>query len=144
MKISLSHTAFFSALILIAHASCNPANSKESETSFIDTPTAQDPILNNFTMQVAGDTLYVVDFYTTWCTPCKLMEPDLKRALSEVGGKTKLISLDAEANPALSNYYKIEGYPTLVLIRKGQIIEKLLGRKSYDYLYSKFTSLTTN
>lgn len=63
----------------------------------------------------------LVDFYADWCGPCHAMAPVLKEVASEFEGKVKIIKVDIEKNPAVSNIYKIISIPTMILFHKGEI-----------------------
>lgn len=63
----------------------------------------------------------LVDFYATWCGPCKSMSPVLEDLAKTFNGKLKIIKIDVDKNPAASNAYKVSGVPTFILFDKGQI-----------------------
>ncbi len=81
-----------------------------------------------------GDSLYILDFYTDWCKPCKLMEPDLRRAINEYKNKVVLVRINGDEREDLVVKYQIQGYPTLLYIKKGAIIYSSLGAQSYNQI----------
>jgi thioredoxin 1 len=69
----------------------------------------------------------LVDFYADWCGPCKMMEPVLKEVAGKLEGKMKIIKIDSDKYPQLSNQYGIRGIPTYILFKKGNILWRTSG-----------------
>ncbi|GIL81606.1 hypothetical protein Vretimale_1256, partial [Volvox reticuliferus] len=68
---------------------------------------------------IAGrDTTLIVDFFATWCGPCLLLARELEQVAEQLDGKVRVVKLDVDENPELSNLLKIQGLPTLVIIPK--------------------------
>jgi thioredoxin 1 len=76
----------------------------------------------SFSELIEGDTPVLVDFYTDWCAPCKMMTPILKELKTEMGEGVHIIKIDAEKNPAAAIKYQVRGVPTLILFHKGNIM----------------------
>ncbi|GLC41489.1 hypothetical protein PLESTB_001006200 [Pleodorina starrii] len=66
----------------------------------------------------ARDTTLIVDFFATWCGPCLLLARELEQVAEELDGKVRVVKVDVDENPELSNLLKIQGLPTLVFIPK--------------------------
>lgn len=75
-----------------------------------------------FTKLINGEKPVLVDFYTDWCGPCKMMNPILKELKKMVGDRVNIVKVDAEKNPEASNKYKVMGVPTLILFQNGEIV----------------------
>ncbi|NJL12974.1 MAG: thioredoxin [Microscillaceae bacterium] len=63
----------------------------------------------------------LVDFHAEWCGPCKMMAPVLAQLAEEMKGKLKVIKIDVDKNPQLSQRLNIQGVPTLMLFSEGEV-----------------------
>ncbi|MFN3554961.1 MAG: thioredoxin [Bacteroidales bacterium] len=81
----------------------------------------------NFQNIINGSTPVLVDFYATWCQPCKMQAPILQEFAREVGDKIRVIKIDVDKNPAVAQQYQIQGVPTLALFKQGQIVWRQSG-----------------
>lgn len=70
---------------------------------------------------INGDVPVLVDFTATWCGPCKTQAPILHDVARQLGDKVKIIKVDVDANPNAAAHYQIQGVPTLILFKKGEI-----------------------
>lgn len=93
-----------------------------------------DTFVKAFDNVIAGNKLTVVDFYTTWCGPCKMMDPHVKKAAKELGSSANVMQVDAEMYAEISSRYNLEGYPTLIFFKKGVVIHRALGYQSFDQI----------
>ncbi len=69
----------------------------------------------------------LVDFYATWCGPCKMQAPILKEFAEEVGDKVVVVKVDVDENASIASKYAIQSIPTLVVFKNGELKEKAVG-----------------
>lgn len=76
---------------------------------------------------IEGNTPVLVDFYTDWCAPCKMMPPILKELKSKMGERITIIKIDAEKNADAAIRYQVRGVPTLMLFQNGNVLWQQAG-----------------
>ena len=81
----------------------------------------------SFSELINGDTPVLVDFYTDWCAPCKMVGPILKELKSIMGDEINIIKIDAEKNADAAIRYQVRSVPTLILFFKGHILWQQAG-----------------
>lgn len=69
----------------------------------------------------------IVDFFATWCGPCKMLAPVLEGLASDMEGKVKFIKVDIDQSLDLANEFQIASVPTMVIFKDGQKVDQLIG-----------------
>jgi len=70
---------------------------------------------------IDGEKPVLVDFFATWCGPCRMMAPILEQVKSQVGDSAHVIKVDVDQQPGAAAHFRVQGVPTLILFRKGEI-----------------------
>lgn len=105
-----------------------------STTTTIDT--------NRVAVDEKYDKIMVVDFYATWCGPCKAMAPTMEAMENKYGNKIEFNKVDIDQSPEIAQEFNVTAVPTIVVIsRTGDIIETLVGLQSKERLDQLFGSL---
>ena len=96
--------------------------------------------MESFNDIVNSDQLTLVDFFATWCGPCKMMHPVLVQLKDELGDSIRIIKIDVDKNESLSMNYRIQSVPALMLFRKGEVLWRQSGALSVNDLKSIIAS----
>lgn len=83
----------------------------------------------------------VVDFWATWCGPCRMVGPVIEELAAEYTGKVKVGKVDVDENSGIASQYGIMSIPTIMFFKDGQIMEQMVGAASKAELKRKIDSL---
>ncbi len=90
--------------------------------------------MNNFLSLISGKKPVLVDFYATWCGPCKMMSPIIADVKAKIGDKATIIKIDVDQNRELRLQYGIRSIPTLMIFKEGQLLWRDVGVHQSDEL----------
>ncbi|EWR76158.1 TPA: thioredoxin [Staphylococcus aureus] len=76
----------------------------------------------------------LVDFWATWCGPCKMIAPVLEELAADYEGKADILKLDVDENPSTAAKYEVMSIPTLIVFKDGQPVDKVVGFQSKENL----------
>ena len=97
---------------------------------------------DSFEELLSGSELPVlVDFYATWCGPCKIMAGILEQVNAQMKHQVKVIKIDTEKYPQLASEHQIYALPTLVLFKQGQPVERIEGVVPAEQLIQRLQAL---
>lgn len=88
--------------------------------------------IEEFKQLLNSDSKVLVDFFATWCGPCKMIAPNLEEVSEQVD--TTIVKVDVDELPELAREYGIFSIPTLVVIKDGKEVKRELGYKTVDQL----------
>ncbi len=86
--------------------------------------------METFNDVISKDTLVLVDFYATWCGPCKMMHPVLEQVKAALGDKIRIIKIDVDRHGDTAAAYSIRSVPTLILFKNGEVLYRQSGAMS--------------
>lgn len=97
--------------------------------------------MESFKDIINGDTLVLVDFFATWCEPCKAMSPIIESLGKDFQEKIRILKIDIDKNPSVAQHYQIQGVPTFIIFRKGKILWRHSGRIDKNTIKQQLESL---
>lgn len=90
--------------------------------------------MNNFEQLISGDKPVLVDFFATWCGPCKMMHPILEELKQNIGDRATIIKIDVDEAQDVAVQYGVRAVPTLAIFKKGELVWREAGVHSAQQL----------
>ena len=79
------------------------------------------------TQVLQSDVPVLVDFYASWCGPCRAVAPEVDAVADQLEGKARVFKLDVDAFPDVEERYGVRSIPTLIFFKNGQVVDQLVG-----------------
>jgi thioredoxin 1 len=89
---------------------------------------------------IKGDKPVLVDFFATWCGPCKMMQPILEQVSSQLGDQVRIVKIDVDRNQQLASQLNVSSVPTLAIFKNGEIVWRQAGVQPANVLSEKLKS----
>jgi thioredoxin 1 len=87
----------------------------------------------NFSQQINNKTI-LIDFWASWCAPCRMMAPILNEVATELNNNTYVGKVNVEQYQSLAQRFKVQNIPTLILVKNGTEVKRFVGLKTKDFL----------
>jgi len=89
----------------------------------------------------ASQQIVLLDFWATWCAPCKMLRPVVEELATEYAGRVVVAELDVDANPQTASKFSVLSIPSLILFRGGKPADRIVGYKPKAYLKQKIDAV---
>lgn len=90
---------------------------------------------------LTSSTPVLVDFWATWCGPCKMVAPVLEEIASEKAGALTVAKLDVDSNPTTARDFQVVSIPTMILFKDGEPVKRIVGAKGKAALLRELSEL---
>lgn len=93
--------------------------------------------MNDFSEIISSNKPTLVDFFATWCGPCRMQGPILEQVKEKVGDKATIVKVDIDKNPEVAARYHVQSVPTLILFKDGEAVWRTVGVQQAPLLEAK-------
>ena len=94
----------------------------------------------NFQQQTKGKVV-LIDFWASWCAPCRMMAPVLNDVATELKGNSHVGKVDIQQYQSLANKFKVRNIPTMILLKNGAEVNRFVGIKSKEFLLKEIAKV---
>lgn len=93
--------------------------------------------MNDFTQLINSEKPTLVDFFATWCGPCRVQAPILENVKNQVGDAANVVKVDTDKNQELAAQYRVQSVPTLIIFKNGEPVWRASGVQQAEVLVDK-------
>ena len=93
--------------------------------------------MSNFDTIIQSEKPVLIDFFATWCGPCKMLSPILKEVKDSLGDRVSIIKIDVDKNQQISSQYQVRGVPTMILFQNGKQLWRQSGVLTKEEIIKK-------
>ena len=140
----------FFALVLIGSNICctgkasNNKNNTEASFDNNSLPNSKSESVitlneNNFDESIKSG-IVLVDFWATWCPPCRMMGPVIENIGKEMNGKASVCKVDIDQSPAIAGRYNVQSIPTMIIFKDGKVVKQFVGITSKEDIIEAINS----
>lgn len=90
------------------------------------------PTETEFETMIEDNDIVFVDFWATWCGPCRMVAPVIEQIADKYADKMSVAKIDIDENPSLATKYEIQSIPTIVIIKNGKEVKREVGVRSFE------------
>lgn len=98
--------------------------------------------VSQFDSVIASNKVVMVDFWATWCGPCRMLMPTIEKLAEEADGKYAVAKVNVDENEELTSRYGLVSIPTLLFFSNGELVEKSVGVKSEEQIKAVLAKYT--
>lgn len=96
---------------------------------------------DGFEKALADGGVVMVDFFATWCMPCKMVAPVIDKIAEKYDGRATVGKVDIDEEPDLAAAYRVQSVPSILFFKNGQLVSTLVGARPYDTLAAELDKL---